>query len=137
LWCSDSDTTKHLYLCCLVIRISPWACWWESDCSLLNCHIVCFFMWRCASASVPWSRHKQYEWSEIKVRMFRNIVQCWRFWPSGLQCCVIGLVVLMFWRIIAPYFFGSYSLVQGWQNVLGCMPKLSITILRNSFAYPW
>jgi hypothetical protein len=33
----------------------------ESDCSLVNCHIVWFFMWRCASASAARSRHKQYE----------------------------------------------------------------------------
>jgi len=33
----------------------------ESDSSLVNCHIVCFFMWCCASASAARSRHKQYE----------------------------------------------------------------------------
>jgi hypothetical protein len=47
----------------------------ESDCSLVNCHIVCF-MWCCASASAVQSRHKQYERSEVKVRMFINIVHC-------------------------------------------------------------
>ena len=31
-----------------------------SDCSLVNCHVVCF-MWRCASASAARSRHKEYE----------------------------------------------------------------------------
>ena len=53
----------------------------ESDCSLVNCHIVCFFMWRCASASAARSMHKQYERSEMKVRMFINIIL---FWPSGM-----------------------------------------------------
>ena len=52
----------------------------ESDCSLVNCHIVCF-MWRCACASAARSRHKQYERSEMKVRMFINIIQ---YWPSGM-----------------------------------------------------
>jgi hypothetical protein len=58
----------------------------ESDCSLVNCDIVCFFMWRCAAASALRSRHKQYERSEIKVRVFINIIQCW---ASGMQCCVV------------------------------------------------
>jgi hypothetical protein len=52
-----------------------------SDCSLVNCDIVCFFMWLCASASVPRYRHKQDERSEMKVRVFINIIQCW---PSGM-----------------------------------------------------
>ena len=51
-----------------------------SNCSLVNCHIVYFFMWRCASASAARSRHKQYERSEMKLRMFIKITQCW---PSG------------------------------------------------------
>ena len=33
----------------------------ESDYSLVNCRIVCFFMWCCASASAAQSRHKQYD----------------------------------------------------------------------------
>ena len=66
----------------------------ESHCSLLNYHIVCFI--RCASASVLWIRHKQYERSESKVRMFINIIHSWRIRPSGMWCCGIGLVVLMF-----------------------------------------
>jgi len=41
----------------------------ELDCSLVNCHIVCFLTWCCASASTVRSRHKQYERSEMKVRM--------------------------------------------------------------------
>jgi hypothetical protein len=53
----------------------------ESDCSLVNCHIVCFFMWRCASASAACRRHKQYERSDMKVRMFVNIIHGW---PSGM-----------------------------------------------------
>jgi len=53
----------------------------ESDCSLVNCHIVCFFMWHCASASVAQSMHKQYGRSEMKIRMLINIIQCW---PSGM-----------------------------------------------------
>jgi len=56
----------------------------ESDCSLVNYHIVCLFMWRCVSASVVRSRHKQYERSEMKFRMFINIIQCWIFLPSGM-----------------------------------------------------
>jgi hypothetical protein len=48
-----------------------------SDCSLVNCHIVCFFMWRCVSASAARSRYKQYEQSEMKVRVLINTIQCW------------------------------------------------------------
>jgi hypothetical protein len=33
----------------------------ESDCSLVNCHIVCFYMWHCASVAAPQSRHEQFE----------------------------------------------------------------------------
>jgi len=56
----------------------------ESDCSLVNCHIVCLFMWRCVSASAVRSRHKQYERSEMKLRMFINIFHCWRIRLSGM-----------------------------------------------------
>ena len=56
----------------------------ESDCLLVNCHIVRFFMWRCVSASAARSRHKRYERSEMKVKMFINIIQCWIMWPSEM-----------------------------------------------------
>ena len=68
----------------------------EPDCSLVNCHIVCFFVWHCASASAMQSKHKQYEGSEVKVGMNINIIHCWRIRPSGMLCCVTGLVVWMF-----------------------------------------
>jgi hypothetical protein len=51
----------------------------ESDGSLVNCHIVCFCMWLCASASVARSRHKQYEPSE-KIRAHINTIHCWLSW---------------------------------------------------------
>jgi hypothetical protein len=53
----------------------------ESDCSLVNCDIVCFFMWRCTSASAPRCSNNQYERSDMKVRMLVKIIQCW---PSGM-----------------------------------------------------
>jgi hypothetical protein len=55
-----------------------------SDCSLVNRHIVWFFMWRCASASAARSGHKQYERSEVKIRMCINIFRCWRIRPPGM-----------------------------------------------------
>ena len=66
-------------------------------------------MWRSASASAAWSRHKQYERSEVKIRMFINIIQ---WWPSGMYWCVTGLVVGGFWRIIAPYSLRSNTLTH-------------------------
>jgi hypothetical protein len=67
--------------CCLVdCHIVCFFMW----CSLVNCHIVCLFMWRCASASAARSRHKQYERSEMKVRMSIYIFHCWRIQPSGM-----------------------------------------------------
>jgi hypothetical protein len=38
----------------------------------------------CASASAAWSRHKQYERSEMKLRMIINIIQCWIIRPSWM-----------------------------------------------------
>jgi hypothetical protein len=78
----DSDSIKSLNyyqlfssVCRLTVNCEM------SDCSLVNCYIVCFFMWHCASASVARSMHKQYERSEMKIRMHINIIQCW---PAGM-----------------------------------------------------
>ena len=78
----DSGSIKSLCECHLFFSVCQLTvnCE-ESDCSLVYCDFVCFFMWRCASASAPLCRHKQYERSEVKVRVFINSIHCW---PSGM-----------------------------------------------------
>jgi hypothetical protein len=56
----------------------------ESDCSLVNCHIVFLFMWHCASASIARIRHKQYERSEMKVKNVHIHLSLLENQPSGM-----------------------------------------------------
>jgi len=97
-----------------------------SDCSLVNCHIVRFCMWHSSSASAARIRHKPCEQSEMKVTVFINNFHCWTIWPSGMECCVTGLVVWMFLKNHSTLFLTVQHSIRG-------LVKLLLTYLLT----PW